>query len=221
MTRRNKLSPGRIREGREKRATLPKSVAPCLALNLNALSRAARGTVQVDEVGNPVWLNYKATNHLGTTFLLSGKQFQASDKASNGALQALLNDLRNPSRSPSSASAGWVTARHPSGRPLIVHALVLDFGHTGEVHAIIISIVPDDEPKPGPVMLRAAFQLTPAEARVALGIARGDALSAIAQTQGIALGTVRTQLKAIFAKTGTHRQAQLAALLSRMAIPIR
>lgn len=218
MTRRNKLSPEKTREGRENKATLPKSVAPRLALNLHALSQAARRTVQVDEVGNPVSLNYTATNHLGTTFLLSGKQLQASDKASNDALQTLLNDLRNPSRIPSSASGGWAAARHPSGRPLIAHALVLDFGRTGEVHAIIISIDPDHDPEPA---LRAAFQLTPAEARVALGIARGDALSAIAQTQGIALGTARTQLKAIFAKTGTHRQAQLAALLSRMAIPIR
>jgi len=57
-------------------------------------------------------------------------------------------------------------------------------------------------------------KLTPAEARIALGIARGDALAAIAKAHGISIATVRTQLKSVFAKTGTHRQAQLVALLA-------
>jgi DNA-binding CsgD family transcriptional regulator len=62
---------------------------------------------------------------------------------------------------------------------------------------------------------RAVFsKLTPAEARIALGIARGDALAAIAEAHGISIATARTQLKSVFAKTGTHRQGQLVALLA-------
>ena len=61
--------------------------------------------------------------------------------------------------------------------------------------------------------LRSRFMLTPAEVQVALGIAEGETLAAIAKMRGVAVSTARGQLKSIFAKTGTHRQAELVALL--------
>jgi DNA-binding CsgD family transcriptional regulator len=57
------------------------------------------------------------------------------------------------------------------------------------------------------------FKLTPAESRIALGIARGEALADIAHAHGISVNTARTQLRSIFSKTHTHRQAELAVLL--------
>jgi DNA-binding CsgD family transcriptional regulator len=59
------------------------------------------------------------------------------------------------------------------------------------------------------------FRLTPAEARVAYGIACGKTLATIASGHGIAITTAKTQLSAVFTKTGTHRQAELTALLAR------
>jgi DNA-binding CsgD family transcriptional regulator len=64
--------------------------------------------------------------------------------------------------------------------------------------------------------LRAAFGLTPAEARLARQIARGDSLEDIAERHQVSLGTVRVQLKSLFQKTQTHRQAQLVSLLARL-----
>lgn len=61
--------------------------------------------------------------------------------------------------------------------------------------------------------LRSRFHLTPAEAQIALGIAGGETLAAIAKARGASVSTARTQLKCVFAKTGTHRQAELVALL--------
>jgi hypothetical protein len=40
-----------------------------------------------------------------------------------------------------------------------------------------------------------------------------------AQHAKIAQETARTQLKSIFAKTGTHRQSELALLLTRFGVP--
>ena len=68
--------------------------------------------------------------------------------------------------------------------------------------------------KRGKVILPSKFRLTPAEARIAVGIARGEALARIAEINGIAVTTARTQLKSVFKKTGTHRQAELTALLA-------
>jgi DNA-binding CsgD family transcriptional regulator len=66
---------------------------------------------------------------------------------------------------------------------------------------------------PDEINLVASFQLTPAEARIALGIARGKTLANIAQLHGISVQTAKTQLKSVFSKTHTHRQAELAVLM--------
>ena len=63
------------------------------------------------------------------------------------------------------------------------------------------------------VSLRSRFLLTRAEAQIALGIADGETLAAIAQSRSVSISTARGQLKSVFAKTGTHRQAELMALL--------
>lgn len=63
--------------------------------------------------------------------------------------------------------------------------------------------------------LRRRFRLTPAEARLAMEIAGGTDLTTAANRLGVARETVRSQLRAVFAKTDTHRQAELVALLAR------
>ena len=65
--------------------------------------------------------------------------------------------------------------------------------------------------------LQQAFCLTSAEARLAAALAEGASLKDYAASAGIAEGTARVQLKSVFAKTGTHRQAQLVALFWRLA----
>ena len=74
------------------------------------------------------------------------------------------------------------------------------------------------EPKPRPdaPLLCKAFGLTPAEARLAAALANGTSLEAAADELHISRETTRTQLKMVFAKTDTHRQSQLVALLSRI-----
>lgn len=70
---------------------------------------------------------------------------------------------------------------------------------------------------PGAATLAAAFGLTPAEARLAARVATGAGLVEACRDLGIGRETGRSHLGAIFAKTGTSRQAELAALLTRFA----
>jgi DNA-binding CsgD family transcriptional regulator len=63
------------------------------------------------------------------------------------------------------------------------------------------------------------FDLTPAEARVARGIAMAQTPEMIAAALGISLETVRSHLKKIMLKTGTARQAELVLLLSGLHAP--
>ena len=55
--------------------------------------------------------------------------------------------------------------------------------------------------------------LTVAELALARAIGRGSTLALHAKERGISLHTVRSQLKSIFQKTNTHRQAELVSLV--------
>lgn len=55
-----------------------------------------------------------------------------------------------------------------------------------------------------------------AEARLAARLMSGDGINAAAIALGVSRETARTQLKAVFAKTNTHRQAELATLVTRL-----
>ncbi|HLS69490.1 MAG TPA: response regulator [Kiloniellales bacterium] len=71
------------------------------------------------------------------------------------------------------------------------------------------------QPAPPEHLLVALFQLTPAEAQVARGLARGKRPVDIAREQKISQTTVAFHLRNLFAKTGTNRQADLIALVMK------
>jgi DNA-binding CsgD family transcriptional regulator len=68
-------------------------------------------------------------------------------------------------------------------------------------------------------LLQQAFDLTPAEARLAAEIGAGKAMPDIARAGRISRETLRSRLKAVFDKTGTARQTDLALLVARVARP--
>lgn len=75
---------------------------------------------------------------------------------------------------------------------------------------------PGQEGPPSPQLLRDLFGLTPAEARLAGALARGETLVGTARQLGISHNTAKVQLRAIFNKTGVHRQAQLVSLIAHL-----
>jgi DNA-binding CsgD family transcriptional regulator len=82
--------------------------------------------------------------------------------------------------------------------------------------ALLTLTTVERKPRPKPALLSKAFGLTAAEARLASIIAEGLNPERAADELGIAKVTARNQLRAIFAKTDTHRQGELVALLSRL-----
>jgi DNA-binding CsgD family transcriptional regulator len=57
------------------------------------------------------------------------------------------------------------------------------------------------------------FALTPAEIRLAAYVVHGGTIAGYAKQHAVSRNTARNQLQAIYGKTGTHRQAELVALL--------
>jgi DNA-binding CsgD family transcriptional regulator len=83
----------------------------------------------------------------------------------------------------------------------------------------ILTLTPVSAPQmPAADLVQSLFDLTPAEARVARHVARGETIDAFAETNAVSINTVRAQLKNVLAKTGCHRQAEVAALLSGLTV---
>jgi DNA-binding CsgD family transcriptional regulator/PAS domain-containing protein len=78
--------------------------------------------------------------------------------------------------------------------------------------AIFISD-PDLKESASQQILGELFGLTPAEANLAILLARGLSLAEASETQHVSQHTARAQLKSVFAKTGVSRQAELVRLV--------
>jgi DNA-binding CsgD family transcriptional regulator len=85
-------------------------------------------------------------------------------------------------------------------------------GQSSPCAAVFISD-PDLQESASQHILGELFELTPAEANLAMLLARGLSLAEVSTAQTISQHTVRAQLKSIFAKTGVSRQAELVRLV--------
>lgn len=86
----------------------------------------------------------------------------------------------------------------------------------GSPLALLVFHDPTVVARPDPFILGEAFGLTPAESRVAVQLTQGRRAEDIAVANGVSIATVRSQIKALFHKTGTHRQADLVRILSSL-----
>jgi DNA-binding CsgD family transcriptional regulator len=112
----------------------------------------------------------------------------------------------------------FLTLSRPSGaQPLFAVVKPLDLG-SGLLHEARSSVgvfVSDSNARVRipPEALRIAFDVTPAEARVASLLAEGLGPSRIANILQLSTHTVRNEIKSMFLKTSTNRQSELIRLL--------
>lgn len=90
-------------------------------------------------------------------------------------------------------------------------------GGWAEGARVLLSI---SSPHPVPLIeagrLRAWYDLTPSEAKLASMIAAGKSLSDYAEDRGVSIDAARFLLKGVFRKTGAESQAQLVNLIARV-----
>lgn len=112
-----------------------------------------------------------------------------------------------------------LTIRKSAGGKLVVYLMRLpglSDSPLSAFHAIAVISDTDASRSYSLATLRAAFDLTSAESRLAIAIGNGQDLESFARDARVSKETVRNQLKTVFAKTGTKRQAELAAMLATL-----
>jgi DNA-binding CsgD family transcriptional regulator len=137
-------------------------------------------------------------------------------------LGRMISDAARIAAGESLSAPGMLAVTRPSlGRALQVvvapvrgrraSALLDDQGATPAV--LVLAFDPEIGSRSHELVLRRVFGLTPAECLLAAALMRGESLKLHADRSGVTRETVRSQLKAIFEKTGTHRQGELIATL--------
>ena len=157
----------------------------------------------------------------GGEYLRWGAQDRISlrDAAANALLQAAmrrLDDVAGP-------EVRSFAVRGSDAVPALIAHVVPIRGTARDLFvrcAAIVVLMPVSAPSaPSADLVQSLFDLTPAEARVARGLACGDTVDDIAAKGGVSANTVRTQVRCILDKTGRHRQAEVVALLNGLRTP--
>jgi DNA-binding CsgD family transcriptional regulator len=106
-----------------------------------------------------------------------------------------------------------------SGPPLVLDVFPLPhqpYQLNFEPRALVVARGITSSPARRATLLQTLYELTLSEADIAQGIAEGGSAETIATRRDVSIGTVRAQIKAIMAKVGVNRQAELVALISHL-----
>ncbi|MGZ8182683.1 MAG: helix-turn-helix transcriptional regulator [Methylobacter sp.] len=182
------------------------------ATDTDLLNRLPVGLVLFDKGGQAVFTNHMAEALDGFRLNAAGLCLTANANETR-ALRRLIGNA---------AELGQGNAmslyRNNSNRPLSAIVVSLQnrpllFSGSAPVVALFIGD-PDMPLDLDDNLLTQCYGLSPAEAKLAAALLRGQAPGDYAQTRGISNNTVKTQLKQVLAKTGTHRQSELMQLLA-------
>jgi DNA-binding CsgD family transcriptional regulator len=189
--------------------------------NVEALDRVAQGVLIVAANGEILFANRAAETLLTEAdgIRVEKSALRATRRADAAQFQRLIATAAERS---DAAGGSIALARPVPRRPLSVLVAPLKIESTwfvtGRPAAIVFVADPDSAPRTAPDQLRNLYQLTPAEATVAIAIARGEGLQAVADELGIGLTTARTHLQHVFEKTETRRQAELVRLIAASGV---
>lgn len=188
---------------------------------LGALDRLRMGVILTNSSGKPLFVNLAAESILASSNGISVNHGNLALNAPSDT--ALLHKLIvNAAHGINGAAIGGDMRIAMPDRFRFLHCLVTpvspkfsagwDISVASGCAAIFLS-------EPGrlqlaPKRLAILYGLSPAESRLAAKLAEINSLEQAANGLGIAMGTARTQLAAVFGKTGARTQAELLVLLA-------
>jgi DNA-binding CsgD family transcriptional regulator len=129
------------------------------------------------------------------------------------------NKLFREALDPTSMAIRSIPAAEAEGRPpCVLHVLPLrrnayDIFSGGDM-LIAVTALSASSAAPSPAVLESLFDLTQSEVFFATALVQGLTVREASRKCGLTDSSGRTYLARIFAKTGTHRQAELLALLA-------
>jgi DNA-binding CsgD family transcriptional regulator len=184
--------------------------SPAAALNAMRLPAIA-----LDQHGCVADVNAAAETIFDNDVKIKDRRLFVRDPAARALLKDAIDQLRTSPRLNPVASEPIIVPRRDK-LPVLVRIWPFNgAAHPPAQEASALLTLNALGPKPGPppAILAKTFRLTPSEAKLACVIASGASPYIAARELKISRETARNQLKSVFAKTDTHRQSELVALL--------
>jgi DNA-binding CsgD family transcriptional regulator len=181
------------------------------------LNRCTAAVILLDRRKHIVFFNQAAhgLQAAGDGIRFSAHGLALARKQDDGKLQLLIDQALSRTGSP---RGGTMRAQRPSGKQpfgIFVNPLTREYPSLATFRPAVCVIVTDPECRTllPAERLQESFDLTEAEARLAVLLANGEDLRRAAEQLNITYGTARTRLAQIFQKTDTRRQAELVRLM--------
>ncbi|MEH6586479.1 MAG: helix-turn-helix transcriptional regulator [Halioglobus sp.] len=185
-----------------------------------AVSQLAVASIILDEQARVLSANPVAQVLLdqGVGLCLKGQQLHIEGRDINKELQQAIGSIIRAQHQGEPTVVKALRVPRSAGRSdlgLVVRPVPVSAWSEGQSSpsAVVFISDPDLHESASRQTLADLFQLTPAEANLAILMARGLSLAEVSEAQSISQHTARAQLKSIFAKTNVSRQAELVRLV--------
>jgi DNA-binding CsgD family transcriptional regulator len=187
---------------------------------VEALERVGCAALVLDDRGQCVIMNALAESAMSGDLRPNGNRLHAFDRGSDQRLQHLIDRAVAPRAPVPPPVPSPVFVLRREGRPYMVEAMpatgpLRDF--FPRIAALLVITDLNARPQLPDGLIREAFGLTPAEARLAAALAAGEDLRTAAERLGMTRETARWRLKVIFSKADVKRQSELVALLTKLS----
>jgi DNA-binding CsgD family transcriptional regulator/PAS domain-containing protein len=182
----------------------------------DAFSASNRGVAVLDWSGGIIWQNERAESLLRSADLVARRRIGRRDETISSRLSSLIDRALGFRAASGEAMPGPVEIMLHDGRSMVIDAVPMprDFQSLLTGASVIVTVHEVSVLHPGQD-LHLRFGLTKREMQLAGHMMQGESLPFAASAMGISLSTVRQYVKQMLAKTHTHRQAELVALLVR------
>jgi DNA-binding CsgD family transcriptional regulator/histidinol phosphatase-like PHP family hydrolase len=187
----------------------------------NAFNSIDSAVVLLDAAGRVLLLNaaaYSILNRGDGLYLSKSKTITTRRSCESAKLIELIFKAIATAKGKGHFGGGVMPFPRPGKRPLQLLVSPLCSESAGRAVVAVFLADPEQNQAVPTDVLRTLFGLTPAEARLALSVLEGNSLSEAAELNRVSRETVKSQMSAVFAKTGTRRQGELVRLLSRVPV---
>ncbi|MNO75936.1 Bacterial regulatory protein, luxR family [compost metagenome] len=193
-------------------------------LYAGAVDQFAVGTIILDENGKILQTNQVADRLLKEKdgLKISADNLQVGTPRDCQEFRRLVKQALQSQRGERPSVVEAMRVQRPSGRAdlgIIVRSVPLSEWNEGKHCPSVVIFVsdPEQEASAPQEIVKALFDLTPAEAQLAMLLANGLTLDEASEELGISRNTARAHLRATFSKTGVTRQTMLVRLILRSA----
>ncbi|WIW47859.1 helix-turn-helix transcriptional regulator [Bradyrhizobium sp. 62B] len=200
-------------------ATLATAVGRAALTSMtDVLDRVRQPALVLNREGMVLRTNQMADRGFDDEIRIRGRRLVLRDKHAMTRFDQLVSMIRS---TPDAAAipASPILVRRTTKPPVVLRLLPVD-GAARSVflgaRALLILSNLSPRPAPDPALIGQAFDLTPAESRLAALLATGTSIADAADHLRISRETARNHLKSIFSKTGIHRQSELVTLVSQL-----